>query len=383
VEERKKILFMSSWYPVATNPTHGIFVKRHAEAVALKHDVFVLYAVGAENPPNELVQHSSAHFSEDIYFYDKSNKKAIQKLKQLGELYDQGFDKIVSRFGKPDLIHLNVIFPAGIFALRFSKKYKIPLVVTEHWTGYLPEDGSYKGLLKKYFTQKVVAQAEVICPVTNHLAKQMQAHKLNGNYIPVPNVVDTEFFSLKPVSKTTETVFLHLSSFDERQKNPRSILEAFKQLSEKNTNCRLIMAGDGENIDVLRSFAAQLKIAAEKIDFHFRPQGKTLLQLFHSADALVLNSNYENLPVVLLEAMSCGVPVISSDVGGIAGYINESNGILFSPPSVQNLLTALQEFISNKNKFDNGQIRSFAVENFSRKTIAGKFDSVYKSILEK
>ncbi|MBC7861827.1 MAG: glycosyltransferase family 4 protein, partial [Bacteroidia bacterium] len=313
--------------------------------------------------------------------FDKRNKSILKKRKIIGSLYKKGFEKIIAEFGKPDIIHLNVVFPAGIFALELSKQHNIPLVITEHWTGYLPEDGSYRGILKKYFTKKIIAQAKVICPVTKHLAENMQAHGLKGNYIPVPNVVDTEKFSLTLRTETSGPVFLHLSSFDERQKKPLIIQTIFSVYREANAEAEFIMAGDGENIHEIEKFSRMMNPKA-RISFHFRPMADELVKLFHSADVLVLNSAYENLPVVILEAMSCGLPVLSSNVGGIKEYVNSSNGILFDDIDGDGLLLSMMDFCKKRSSFNKVEIRNFAIKNFSKEEISKKFDSVYTDILK-
>ena len=119
---------MSSWYPVPDNPTHGIFVKRHAQAVSLLNDVCVLYCVGVNEENKKNIINKNAHFTEYIYFYDKRKKSALAKYKVLEKLYDAGFNKIQSDWGKPDVIQLNIIFPVGIFVERIARKNKIPYV---------------------------------------------------------------------------------------------------------------------------------------------------------------------------------------------------------------------------------------------------------------
>jgi L-malate glycosyltransferase len=372
---------MSGWYPVPENPTHGIFVQRHAMAVSTLHDVAVLYTTGTIDRSQKSFSSGNKKFSEHLYFFDKTGKTAYSKFKTLKSLYEQGFEKLIREWGKPDVIHLSVVFPAGVFALQLSKKYKIPLVITEHWTGYLPEDGSYKGVVKKIATKKIVAGASAICPVTKHLAKHMKQHGLNGNYFIIPNVVDTDFFMPGKKTKPTEnTVFLHLSSLDERQKNPRSIIDAFKLLSDENQHVSLLMAGDGNNIHDLEKYAASIGVKKQKIEFHFSPLKKELVKIMNSVNVLVLNSNYENLPVVLLEAMSCGLPVISSDVGGINEYVNSKNGILFSPPSTNALLNSMKKYIHEKKNFNADYIREFAIKNFSVDVIAEQYNKVYQTI---
>ena len=372
---RKKILFLSSWYPVEKNPTHGIFVQRHAEAVSMLNDVYVLYLCGGDEKKHESFLEHSESFIEHIIYYKKIHSSSFNKYRHLKKIYENAFLSILTKWGKPDLIHLNVIFPVGIFALHLSRMHQIPMLITEHWTGYLPEDGSYQGLIKKYFTRQVVRHAKAICPVTKHLAENMKRHSLTGSYKIVPNVVDTEFFDYHGISEKNVIVFFHLSSLEERQKNPVSILEAFLKIHDKYNNTKLIFGGDGKNLKELEKIYPH-----HAIEYHYRPMGKVLLQLYQRCDAFVLNSRFENLPVVLLEAMSCGKAVISSEVGGISEYISESNGILFSTPDVVNLCDAMEKYILTKSNFNPELIREFAIKHFSKKSISESFDYIYNEI---
>ena len=116
-----------------------------------------------------------------------------------------------------DIIHLNAIFPACIPTLQLIKKLKCPLFITEHWTGYSPEDGSYQGFIKKYFTKQIIAKAHTIITVSDYLTRMMKSHNLQGNYQVVSNVIDTELFFPTITNRDETTRFIHISSLDEVQ----------------------------------------------------------------------------------------------------------------------------------------------------------------------
>ncbi len=377
--KRKKILFLSSWYPSPQQPTHGIFVKRHAEAASLLNDVLVLYVYSGAGNQDKISVNNEA-FQEVVLEVQKNTRAKFLNFLNMRNAYAKAFNEILSTWGMPDIIHLNVAFPVTAFVWPFLRKSRIPVVITEHWTGYLPEDGSYRGVLRKFFTRKIFRKASVVLPVTKHLGSWMQKLGIASPQVVVPNVVDTDYFvPLSPMKEKNETVFLHLSSLDERQKNPRSIIEAFSVLEAESKNVRLIIAGDGTNISDLKKISDKLKLT-EKISFYFLPEKHKLLSLIQQSDAMVLNSNYENLPVVLLEAMSCGKPVISSDVGGIREYIDNTNGILFSPPDIVKLTDAMRLFCSMKHQFNAEDIRNFALKNFSKPVISAQLNSIYQSL---
>ena len=101
------------------------------------------------------------------------------------------------------------------------------------------------------------------------------------------------------------------------------------------------------------------------------------------SSALLLFSRFENLPCVLLEALCCGLPVISSDVGGIPEVITHKNGILVKSDDVDGLVNAMKSMIDNYSKFDREAIANDASRKFSYEVVAEKYLQVYKSLIEK
>jgi glycosyltransferase involved in cell wall biosynthesis len=98
------------------------------------------------------------------------------------------------------------------------------------------------------------------------------------------------------------------------------------------------------------------------------------------ADAFVMFSRYENLPCVLIEAMACGLPVISSNVGGIPEIVHDFNGRLVDSEDEEGLADRLKELIEENEHFDREKIRNFAVENFSMPSIGADLNQLYKSL---
>jgi glycosyltransferase involved in cell wall biosynthesis len=97
---------------------------------------------------------------------------------------------------------------------------------------------------------------------------------------------------------------------------------------------------------------------------------------------LLLFSNYENFPCVIPEAWSCGIPVLSTNVGGIAEFMNTGNGVLIEPYDMEAFSCELERMLNNLEKFDNRKIRDFARDHFSYKVIGAQFVEVYKQALK-
>ena len=95
------------------------------------------------------------------------------------------------------------------------------------------------------------------------------------------------------------------------------------------------------------------------------------------SSALLLFSRFENLPCVMLEALCCGLPVISSRVGGIAEVINDSNGILVESDDVPALADAMERMCRDHSNYDRVKIAEAAAAKFSYDTVGRQYLEAY------
>ena len=101
-------------------------------------------------------------------------------------------------WGMPDVVQLNVVQKQGLLALWLKRRYNIPYVIVEHWSGYLPENGQFMQLPapKRRLYAKIVRQANVLLCVSNRLVEAMQACGLrHPGTRKINNVVDDFFYS--------------------------------------------------------------------------------------------------------------------------------------------------------------------------------------------
>ena len=105
--------------------------------------------------------------------------------------------------------------------------------------------------------------------------------------------------------------------------------------------------------------------------------------LYNAADCLLIPSINENLPNVLLEAMSCGLPSIAFDSGGINDVVNESNGVLIKQSDVKQIIRTIYSLSKNRNKLLNlrRNARRIIVQKFSAKSESRRYISLYNSII--
>ena len=91
----------------------------------------------------------------------------------------------------------------------------------------------------------------------------------------------------------------------------------------------------------------------------------------------MLFSNYENLPVVINEAFCCGVPVISTDVGGIREVVNASNGKLVKKGDTAAFVHELEYMMDHLDQYNQKEIHQYAVDRFSVPVISEILDEIY------
>ena len=394
-----KSLFITPWYPTKYDAMSGLFVFRHAEAVLSQGiDVHVLYICYHPDVKKHYVEHIHSHGVKQTFFYYPDKKNSITEIKHLFKAWRYWH----SHYGLPDIIHLNVLTKQIILPLYIKKRYNIPFVLTEHWTGYLPENGAFYRNKLKEFHKKAITKASMVMPVSDLLADAMKKALSNNlrDITVIPNVVNDLFYSLSKneYSKTTHPknkekfVFLHVSCFNNEAKNTVGIVEATEQLLAIRDDFKVKMVGIGPDFELTKA-AANIKGLTNRgiIEFTGELLTEQVAIEMTEADAFILFSNYETAAVVLQEASVMELPIISTAVG-IAPMIlhpitkTENNikissqGILVPQKDTNTLCYAMNYMIDHINDFstrDNSNTKN----EYTYKSIGEKISAVYKQTI--
>jgi glycosyltransferase involved in cell wall biosynthesis len=380
------VLKLCGWYPSKVDALSGDFVQRQAVAISRQCKTVVLFA---QKDPSlrgseiETAFSKNGNLFEYVYYYPKRN--------WLDKLWSQWYymrvlklflPMLLKEHGRPSLVHVNVVWRAAIWALYLRRKYGWPIVVTEHSTEYQPnalENIRHKSASRKLITRNTFKYCKLLMPVSVQLATTIRALYGNIPYQVIPNVVDTSLFFFKPRPVTERPVrLLHVSTMG-YQKNVEGIFRVLRQVAITGHLFEIIMVGPAteptKNLIDKDSTLRPLVTFTGSITY---PEVAALMQ---TADGLLLFSRYENLPCVILEALCCGVPVITSDVGGIPEVIDESNGVLVPEGNEFELLSALTSFIKGDISFDHSTIAQKACNQFSYETIGRSFIDAYRQVI--
>lgn len=376
----KHILFLPAWYPHKFDNMWGLFVRKHAEAISLHHHISILYLHAVENQSQieEWKEVKEDHIYTLYIYYSKPKYKIWYIIRWL-RLYFKGI-RHIRKQKKPDIIHVHILSRMGLVAYLNYLIYKTPYIITEHWSRYLPNVNTYKGWFRKSLTEIVVKNAKAVLPVTANLKKAMISQGLlNNNYQIIPNVVDDMFFSSIPHQSGSVKRIIHVSTFEDRSKNISGIIDAIQQLKLKRNDFNLILIGDGQDFEKMKQKSKDLQLEGHII-FTGLLNTAELVNEYEQASFMIINSRYENMPVVINEAFACGLPVLSTNVGGISEHLNIDRGILIEPEQPNKLVEQINWMLDHYKDFDSSEIRKYASNHFSMKAVAQELNNIYQSI---
>lgn len=311
-EKISRVLYLSEWYPTQRDKMVGLFVQKHAEAVA---------AQGVEVRVN-------------------------------------------TWWPEAEIVQLNVLtLKMGLIAYVLKRVFGIPYIIIEHWSTYLPENGSYlkQSRWKRAVLEEIAREADGIYPVSRKLEEAMKACGItNRVWGRVYNVVDDFFYSAKCQVQSAKCVqLLHVSCFDEAPKNVKGLLRAVKAISEKRQDFGLTLVGTGKDWQMCRDYADELDIPKDMLRWTGELTPREVCQEMCEADVFVLPSRWETYGIPLAEAMAVGIPSIETDACGLR--LDTTCG-LSVPADDAALANAIDYMLDHYQEYDRDQIRNHGAQ---------------------
>jgi glycosyltransferase involved in cell wall biosynthesis len=230
---------------------------------------------------------------------------------------------IIKKYKKGILITAQDPFEPGLVGLLLKYLYRVPLVVQEH--GDVLSTTHWRkeslGNFARYFLGIfIIKKADVVRVVSNR-TKQAFVRRGVKNITQLPVAIDTSAFieatpdaTVRGLFEPGTFIFLTVARFVP-QKNLHLLLKSFKAVYENNKQVRLLIVGTGPEEAALKYFIQSSFSSNTEVPVVILPWTNNVAGLMKAADAYVLTSNYEGWARVLIEAMVCHVPIVSTDVG--------------------------------------------------------------------
>ncbi len=374
------ILFLPALYPTAESPVHGIFVKDHAKAVSIFNDVVVVYCETAARKHKFRFGKISDKIEDGIRTIRiKHGNYYLGKLRQFLEILHILFMvRNLKRNGwRPDIVHGH-FYLSGLAAVFIGKMFKIPVVMSEHWSAFPLGTLRNINILEARF---VLSRANIILPVSDDLRKSIQSHGIKNRFKVMPNPIDTDFF--KPTSipgpikkKKRILTVARLTPV----KGIDYLIRAIKKLINERADFALDIIGDGPNRRAYEKMTRNEGLS-RVIKFHGLKPKFEVVQFMVQCDFYVQVSLYETFGVTFIEAMSCGKPVVATDLPTMRDKINPGRGILVPPRNVAALAGALGDMLDHCHDYSAEEIARYVHNNYSYETIGLKLNKIYHEAL--
>lgn len=292
--------------------------------------------------------------------------------------------KSILRDYRPDLFHATLARPAilGVTAAAAAGVRRI--VITQNGTHEWREGSRFAALVAPWLFRRASRFASSIVAVSNAVRDDLErkgvpAHKLSVIY----NGVDTERFSvgLQPGRSLPDNTFIAGAAGNLRKiKGYDVLIRAAALVSRQSQQIGFVIHGEGEERPNLEALIAELSLK-DRVSLAGRVED--MPTFLRSCDVFVQPSRQEAFGLATAEAMSCGIPVIASLVGGLPELVTPDCGILVPPDNPEALAEAILDLASDSERRKQFGLaaRQRMITQFSVRQMCLRYADLYHKLL--
>ena len=283
---------------------------------------------------------------------------------------------------KIDLIHAQSIFNAAFEAFYYHKISGIPFIFTEHNQFSLKGKTQYElKLLREIIkgnSPKLVVSFDKI--------RQFAANGIFADFEVVGNSVDETVFNYsaskdKSDNENDQLTFITVGAFDPI-KDQETLLKALEIIDgELHNNVQFIWAGFNgwgtDNEKKVKKLVNSYHFKNIKVILNPLLKREQVAKELQKSDLFLFSSISEGMPVSVLEALACGLPVYTTRCGGVDELINSTNGEIFQIKDYKAISKFLLKFINKEITYDREIISKNALELYSSKAFSKRMQKIY------
>ncbi len=279
----------------------------------------------------------------------------------------------------PDLIHAHCAYPDGLAAVEYGRRLGRPVVITVHGHDLkdLPRHPKWRALVAR-----ALQGAQAVIAVSQELGRLAQGLGARGLRV-IPNGVDCQLF--KPGTRNPGAGgwrLLYVGRFDVA-KGLGVLLEAMALLRQRRADISLKLVGGSAATGTEAPFRAQvIRLGLEGcVQFAAEVPWQEVPRHMGESDLFVLPSFSEGLPLVLVEALACGLPLVATRCGGPEELVQAGMGKLVEVKEVEGLARGIEAVLDHYGDYDRQAIRRCAEEKYDYRRIAARLFEVYEEVL--
>ncbi len=391
------LFIIPSWYPSDDFPSTGIFFKEQAEILAAKREDWKIGIClwGSHEPllwlkptaPLEalfklfsklpLKQRDHALRPNCVEFFTPAltwmRRIAGGNIDGIVKASEESLQRHISYFGKPDLLFAQVSHPGGYVAHKLAQKYNIPYVIVEHMSPFPML--SYKHDFGKWVLPPLKA-TNLTLAVSDHLRTMLSKYEIKSEM--TCNFIDDDYWNVPEKTIGNEKLILVAVGRLTAQKNYPLMLQAMAVLKKRGVPFQLSILGAGEELSSLNKLSSKLNIE-EEVHFYGECGRFIVREHYQKSNIFLSTSKHENQPVAMLEAIACGLPILSTDWPGAKVMIDQELGQVL-PFEAIDIADALQE-MSLSDRFQKLAVRTSFDRKYGTERTISLLENQLRSLL--
>lgn len=358
---RVRILILTTWYPSEENPVKAVFVRRHAEALALRHDVRVLHLAPAGTRPVR-----SAGLETAGAPWSPGHPQTLPSALAAG--------RAAVREHRPDVVHT-----MGFSSLPFGAAAhgRLPWVHTEHWSGVTEPASAGPVWNRLRAARHLLRMPRDVTVVSSDMARQVAPFARAGHVHVVGNVVPRP--AVVPDRETDSQLRLLAVGALTPVKDPELALRTVAWLRDAGHDVRLRWAGAGPLEARSRSLCHELGLD-DRVELLGQLPPDQLHEHFAWSTGFLLPTRHETFCVAAAEALAHGRPVVVGAVGGQRDFVDGSVGALVADRTPAAYGRAVLDVHERLASTPAATFAAVVEGRFSPEAVADRFDEVYAAV---
>jgi glycosyltransferase involved in cell wall biosynthesis len=399
-----RVFILPSWCPTADQPLSGSFFVEQAHAIAKLRPDWIVATCQFDLARSRMPwrPRDMPHFVKDWMCSPRLKRveaqsglheyrvwapylprfgqqsKWVVNVKALASQTRLALDDFIQRFGKPDLIHAQAVYPGGAAAVDLGAVYGIPVGLTEHLGPFPPPTLCLASGQVMPLVADTYAGASRCSAVSRALANRVKELGLADEVTVLPNFLSDQFGSVVEQQRRVGGRFSFLSVGGPSHAKGTDVL--LKALARVRSDVTLRVVGDSPEMGFFRQLAADLGVS-QRVQWLGAVPREQMPAHYQACDAFVLPSQGETFGITFIEALAFGKPLIATRCGGPEEIVNSGNGLLVQLNSVEHLAVVMNNMITDAGLYKPEALRADFLARFSASAALSRIEAWYQAVI--